>query len=73
MNIFQHKEDKGSVKIIAVFYMKKFSIEFLCRWIGISRSKKNEAINALQFLWKPLKINLQKLFLIIPKCSIIFE
>ena len=44
--------------------MKKSNNGFPRRWIGELKSRQNKTINVLQFFWKPLKSNFQKLFLI---------
>ena len=47
--------------------MKKYNNEFLNRYAGDLRSRQNIAIYDLQILWKPLKSNFEKLFLILGK------
>ena len=47
--------------------MEKNNNEYLYRWKDDLRIRQHEAVNDLHLCWKVLKINFQKIFLIIGK------
>ena len=53
--------------------MNKSNNGFLHRGVNDLTSKHKENVNYLQFCWKPLKSNFQKIYLLLKKYSIIFK